>query len=115
IPTAASAPSGITAGSDGALWFTERDKIGRISTAGIVTETPLPSSGLLPLQITQGPDGNLWFTDANDSSVGTITLARAVTIIAVPNPGYPYSEGIVAGPDGALWFTEFLGTRVGRV
>jgi streptogramin lyase len=37
IPTANSGPNGITAGPDGALWFTEAaaNKIGRITTAGL--------------------------------------------------------------------------------
>ncbi len=40
IPTANSGLFGITAGSDGNLWFTEEtsNKIGRITTAGLVTE-----------------------------------------------------------------------------
>lgn len=44
IATGDSAPSGIAAGPDGALWFTENrgTKIGRITTAGIVTEFPVP-------------------------------------------------------------------------
>jgi len=42
IPTAGSFPFGITAGPDGALWFTENEnnsnKIGRITTAGGIFE-----------------------------------------------------------------------------
>jgi streptogramin lyase len=35
-------------GPDGALWFTERlaDKIGRLTTAGLFTEFPLPPFAL---------------------------------------------------------------------
>ena len=42
ITTAGSDPGGITAGPDGNLWFTEFGvgKIGRITTAGTVTEFP---------------------------------------------------------------------------
>ena len=45
--------------------FTESDanKIGRITTAGVVTQFPLPA-GNTPTSITAGPDGNLWFTEA---------------------------------------------------
>src|ERR1051326_4071938 len=44
IPTPSSGALGITAGSDGALWFTESnvDKIGRITIAGVITEYPVP-------------------------------------------------------------------------
>src|SRR5260370_8198537 len=46
IPTSNSLPLGITAGHDGNLWFTEYDtnQIGRITSAGLVTEFPLPTS-----------------------------------------------------------------------
>ena len=56
---------GITAGPDGALWFTEYNGnvIGRITTAGVFTEYTLPQGGSEPFWITTGPDGNLWFTD----------------------------------------------------
>jgi hypothetical protein len=40
LPTANSSPSEITLGPDGALWFTENggNKIGWITTAGVITE-----------------------------------------------------------------------------
>src|SRR5713101_4035729 len=50
----------ITAGPDRALWFTEFSnvgKIGRITTAGQLTEYPLPTPSMLPVGITAGPDG----------------------------------------------------------
>jgi streptogramin lyase len=56
----------IVAGPDGALWFTaieSGDKLGRITTAGTVTEFLIP---VLPrvfvyTGIAAGPDGALWF------------------------------------------------------
>jgi virginiamycin B lyase len=44
VPTANSGLSGITLGPDGALWFTENvgSKIRRITTAGLITEYPVP-------------------------------------------------------------------------
>src|SRR5262245_32665846 len=58
-------PFQITAGSDGALWFVEfaSGKIGRITTAGAVTEFSLPNPRSEPQGITAGPDGALWFTE----------------------------------------------------
>jgi virginiamycin B lyase len=43
IPTAASTPQYITAGPDGALWFTEYsgNKLGRVATSGTFTEFPM--------------------------------------------------------------------------
>ena len=56
LPTAFSGPLGITAGPDGALWFTEAgtggtSKIGRITTAGAITEFPLPTAFSSPQEI----------------------------------------------------------------
>ena len=68
MPTALSGPQFIIKGPDGALWFTElaTNKIGRITTTGVITEFPVPrgsSSNLLG--ITAGPDGALWFAEQN--------------------------------------------------
>jgi streptogramin lyase len=66
IPTVGGSPISITTGRDGALWFTERigNKIGRITTAGVITEFPIPTDSVsLPRGITSGPDGALWFTE----------------------------------------------------
>jgi streptogramin lyase len=63
--TAGSQPYGITAGPDGALWFTQfaANKIGRITTAGVVREFPLPTLNSHPTGITSGSDGALWFIE----------------------------------------------------
>ena len=66
-------PSGITAGPDGALWFTEctTGKIGRITTTGAVTEITLPNAAAspYPLAIVTGPDNNLWFVECNTNDI----------------------------------------------
>jgi virginiamycin B lyase len=118
LPAGSTAPLGITDGPDGALWFTEggdrsRDipgKVGRITTAGAITEFVLPSPPSFPTAIVAGPDGALWFTTAGDdpgtpSMVGRITTAGAITEFPIPS-GEDFLGGIAAGPDGALWFTE---------
>ena len=67
--------SGIAAGPDGNLWFTERygHKIGRITPNGKISEFPIPTSESHPLGITAGPDGNLWFTEENGNKIGRIS------------------------------------------
>ncbi len=64
LSTPSSVPQGITLGPDGALWFTEtlNNKIGRITTAGVITEYTIPVASSSPQGITSGPDGSLWFT-----------------------------------------------------
>ena len=72
IPTVNSQPFGITAGPDGNLWFIEKaDKIGRITTAGVITEFVVPQGGQLR-EIAKGADGNLWFTETNGNRIGRI-------------------------------------------
>src|SRR5439155_6426898 len=70
-----SQPGGITAGPDGNLWFTEiaSNNIGRISTAGVITEFAVPTANSAPFGITAGPDGNLWFTEQNGNQIGRIS------------------------------------------
>ena len=80
-------PWGITTGPDGALWFTEAscvrepgsrctvgNKIGRITTTGVVTEFSIPSDGSGSHSITTGPDGALWFTEYYGSRIGRLVL-----------------------------------------
>jgi len=109
---------GITAGPDGALWFTEgdADKIGRITTMGVVTEYAVPTLGSDPYDISSGPDGALWFTEHYGYKIGRITTSGVLTEFSMPTmDAWPY--GITAGPDGAMWFTEIADTvsKVARI
>jgi virginiamycin B lyase len=112
-------PQDITAGPDGALWFTNSNSIGRITTAGAVTTFGDPAI-VHPQRITTGADGALWFT--NDASfppcrgsIGRITTAGVVTTFTDPSICAPF--GITAGPDGALWFTNCCSptSSIGRI
>jgi virginiamycin B lyase len=114
---------GITAGPDGALWFTEPqdNKIGRITTTGELTEfplPPLPKPGVASyVGITMGPDGALWFANPfgnQNGEISRITTAGAVTEFPIP-PAFTGVPGITAGPDGALWFTQSNGRKIGRI
>jgi len=101
----------ITAGPDGALWFTEpsgtftrADKIGRITSAGTIREFALPTPTTHAYAIATGTDGNLWFTTGLSRAIGRITPAGLVTLFPVPSHLFPTL--ITAGPDGNLWFTD---------
>jgi len=106
VPTAGANPFGITAGPDGALWFTElyMSRIGRITTAGVVTEFPLPA-GSKPQAIVAGSDGALWFTDTG--RIGRITTSGTVTNFPVEN-GIGVTQDLTSGPDGNIWFAYVL-------
>jgi virginiamycin B lyase len=112
IPTPDSAPTAITAGPDGALWFTESQgkQIGRISTDGVITEFPLPEGAAEPAGITAGPGGFLWYTSGG--TIGRMSTGGEVTT-------FPLSEfdtfgQIVAGADGNLWTTA-RPARIARI
>jgi streptogramin lyase/uncharacterized protein YkwD len=114
IATANSAPSGITVGPDGNLWFTEYggNKVAKITPAGAITEFAVNGN---PFGITAGPDGNLWFTETSGNKIGRITPDGS-TVKEFPIPtstSYPF--GITVGPDGNLWFTEYGGNKIGRI
>ena len=113
VPTPNASPEYITAGPDGALWFTElhAGQIGRINTAGVMTEYPALTS---PLGITTGPDGALWFTGFTGNNIGRITTSGVVTLYSVPTP-FSTPALIAPGPDGALWFTEADADQIGRI
>ena len=101
---------------DGNLWFTESaaNKIGRITTAGVITEFPIPSASSGPGGIAAGPDGNLWFTELNANQIGRITTAGVITEFPIPTAG-SFAIDIAAGPDGNLWFTESNANKIGRI
>ena len=115
-PTASSQPNGITVGPDGAIWFTEDNfytspAIGRITTAGVITQYP---AGSAQYGIAAGPDGALWFTEDPGDKIGRMTTGGVFTEYPVPS-GASQPLGIVGGPDGALWFTEQNTNKVGRI
>jgi virginiamycin B lyase len=115
-------PVGIATGPDGALWFTNpgtvanpTSSIGRISTAGVVTNNFTDPSLSLNFQtrITTGPDGAMWFTNYGNNSIGRISTAGVVTNFTGPGV-IGVGGGITTGPDGALWFTN-NGGSIGRI
>ena len=78
------------AGPDGALWYTVQQngtgRIGRMTTAGVVTEYQHDAfSSFLP-DITFGPDGNLWFVNSDDGLIHLksmfITLRQMKNLLA---------------------------------
>jgi hypothetical protein len=79
VPVGFGSPYSITAGPDGALWFTltshtiaDLSGVGRITTAGIFTHPVIcgPTS-CSTYGITTGPDNNIWYT-AGTSSIGRV-------------------------------------------
>ncbi len=65
----------VTAGADGAVWFSEQDahELGRIDHTGAITEYSVGSS-LRPAVIVNGPDGNIWFLDQGAGKIAKFIL-----------------------------------------
>jgi streptogramin lyase len=107
IPTMYSNPQGLAVGADGNIWFTEASKIGRITTAGVITEFAAAGGG----EMTTGPDGNIWY-GSGQGHLERVSPSGTVTEYLVDAAPY----GIATGSDGNIWFTDALTglPRVGR-
>ncbi|GAA4846548.1 virginiamycin B lyase [Actinomycetospora corticicola] len=112
---AGTGPYDVTAGPDGAAWFTaiEAEAVGRIDPATEeVTLHPLPIAGM-PAMITTGPDGALWCTLNRVGALARLDPASGFALTHLPDAGCG-PVGIAADGDG-LWFVEILAGRVGRL
>jgi streptogramin lyase len=121
-PGMGSPPAAITAGPDGALWFTEAgaDQIGRITPVGAITEFALPSRGTMhahPTGIVAGSDGAVWFTQPLRESLGRIDVAtHAISEFFLPPPrGGIVRANTLASGSGALWFEDPRNQAIGRM
>ena len=131
VTTPNSGPTSIVNGPDGNLWFDEFfvGKIGTMTTAGVVTEYPLPPlmlsgtpASVSSQYMTVGPDGALWFTGHAYASsccqavgvIGRMDVGGNVTYLTLPS-SLANPEGIVTGSDGALWFADPGTQSIGRM
>jgi len=124
LPSGGSEPTGIAAGPDGNIWFTESasSNIGCITMDGQVTEYPIPTANSGPQAIAVGPDGNLWFTESVANQIGRIdrspmsgacpTIPKIAEFPTSIEGGAPF--GITAG-EGVLYFAELEGNAIGVI
>ncbi len=98
-------PYAITAGSDGALWFTyDSQYIGRITTAGSSGAIAASSVSTQQMPIVSGPDGNLWVgITGSPSTLDRVTVGDVLTPFSFPSGVAASAERIGVGPDGQLW------------
>ena len=87
-------PFRIVAGPDGNLWVTlpatdnVHDAIGKMSTSGVLTTYPVPTTSSGVWAIAVGPDGNIWFSELRTHKVGKLD---------------PHTGAIVEYPVGAYY------------
>jgi streptogramin lyase len=114
-------PPGTTAtslidGDDGALWFAEttatmQPEIGRITTAGVITQL---TNGFLPgaqlHALATGAGGTIWFADDGiTKAIGRVSSTGQITEIKASTGGLnagavPYDMETAA--DGTVWFLD---------
>ncbi len=82
------APRALTAGPEGAIWFTDDgdDSIGRITTGGAVTEYPIGTSTPASPQGIAAYGGELWFVEENLSAIGSADPSAAAPAADPPAP-----------------------------
>ena len=94
----------ITAGSDGAIWFTNEEghSIGRITPQGVITNYTDPKIAA-PDRAHVEPRRQLVVRERRRFFSGRITVKGVVTTFTDPGIGSPVE--ITADADGAIWFT----------
>jgi virginiamycin B lyase len=110
VPTDNSQPRSITNGLDGNRWFTlgtenVPSKIGRITSAGDITEFGPACDTCIVTDIIQGPDDILYYT-SNEPILGRITTDGTILDpIEIPNSIAVAGDLAVHGSE--IWFTDF--------
>jgi len=115
VPTAASSPNGIALGADGFIYFAETagNKIGKMTTGGVFTETAVPTANAGPFDLIGMSDRSIWYTESTASKIGVQTSTTTTEYpLPTANAGPTY---IARGPDGALWFSETTANKLGRI
>jgi len=101
---------GITAGSDGNVWFTENaaHQIGRITPTGEITEFPLDPA-IQPGEIVSASDGTLWITESpgfgQTPPPGSLVLEQMTTAGSV-TASIPVPDNVAAltaSTNGSIW------------
>jgi streptogramin lyase len=113
---ASPAPGGISAGSDGRIWFLHQDTgpsaLGAVTTDGATFALyKVNTTNIGPVAINLGPDGNIWYTKQQ----GIGKMQPSGTFNEYGAPGGAQTGGIIKGPDGNMWYTEPDADRIGNI
>ena len=100
------------AGTDGALWWGDKDSMRRFTTSGKVSAVPAP--GLRqPYRVAMTQDGTIWITSWKPE-LGRLTAKGAFTRFDASTFGSGFGS-LAAGPDGAVWITDSARNRIVRL
>jgi len=113
-------PNGITALSDGSVWFGEQNVPGlaHLYSNGTMLEYAWPFTYTPSTTSIWGVvqwNGRIWASDALGGQIVSLDpfTAELYAIKLSEAASFPYT--ITVGPDGALWFTELFVSKVGRI
>ncbi|MGZ3497672.1 MAG: Vgb family protein [Vulcanimicrobiaceae bacterium] len=114
-PTPNAGPGQIIVGADGRLEFIETTavKLGRMTTAGQLTEYPLPpatsAAGLV-----EGVDNNFYFSDPAQNTIAQAILGQtSVKEFNVTSANAKPGQ-MTIGPDDRIYFTEPGANKIGQ-
>ena len=97
------APTDVSVGDDGCLWFADpaRRVIGRLARSGTVDEF-VPSEDLRPTRVSADHRGGCWFTVQHRASIARVDADGRIATIDIPGDrGVPVA--IAAAPSGGVW------------
>jgi streptogramin lyase len=102
-------PDDIIVGPNGNLWFTESgvDRIGEITTSGVITEFTTPTADSEPTGLAVGSDGNIWFTESGTNDIGRITPSGTIKEFTTADLDLSSTDKMVLGSNGSLWFIAY--------
>ena len=106
----------ISWGFSGDLWFTEPEynRVGKITSAGVITEYVVPTAGAFPESISTLGGADAWFTETGANRIGHVTSAGVFQEFVIPTPNSG-PTGIISGPAGGYWFTENYANKIGFI
>ncbi|MEV5949303.1 hypothetical protein [Streptomyces sp. NPDC051993] len=103
-------PTYLAVASDGSVWFTCPNHVGRLAPDGKVSlfDGPVMGPGS-PDAITAGADGSVWYGSASVDASQLTHLTPSLSATRVPVPLAPFAPHVTSltfGPGGRLWFAE---------
>ena len=96
--------SNLAVGSDGNIWFSSNESIGRMTQDGQVLVFPIGPELEFDF-IALGPDGNIWTVERYTDTLYVITPSGAIAH-SFPLPASVYGA-MAAGADGKMWISSF--------
>jgi streptogramin lyase len=95
-------PSGLVAGSDGALWLAEYypNNVARVTTTGVVSLVPLTASNAQGNDLAVGADHKLWVVDAAAGEVSRLSAIGGTGDLITAIHGQLFNGAVATFVDG---------------